>query len=157
MHVTCNQSWIKLNSNMPSFSAYILSSIMSIFATTKKGGGVILTFIILHIMNQVYSACVIQCTIQIFHHYYKSEIYKCNLDLNDILVIKHTLYICFICPLPLRMIILFYGEYIVHLRCQWKRRLIHTKIVCIYMFHASISIWHCIFSVSFGSVFRSAF
>ena len=38
----------------------------------KRGGGP--TFMILYIMNQVYSACVIQCTIQIFHHYYKSEI-----------------------------------------------------------------------------------
>ena len=27
------------------------------------------------------------------------------------------------------MIILFYGEYIVHLYCQWERRVIHTKIV----------------------------
>ena len=31
-------------------------------------------FMILNIMDQVNSACVIQCTIQIFHHYYKSEI-----------------------------------------------------------------------------------
>ena len=29
------------------------------------------------------------------------------------------------------MIILFYGEYIVHLHCQWKRREIHTKTVYI--------------------------
>ena len=41
MYVTCYQCWIKLNSKLRSFSAYILSSIMSIFATTtkKKGGG----------------------------------------------------------------------------------------------------------------------
>ena len=29
------------------------------------------------------------------------------------------------------MIILFYGEYIVNLHCQWERRVIHTKIVYI--------------------------
>ena len=29
---------------------------------------------ILHIMNQVYRACVIQRTIQIIHHYYEYEI-----------------------------------------------------------------------------------
>ena len=72
-HVTCNQSEIgsNWNSNFPSFSVYISSSIMSIFATTtkKKGGGMIL-----YVMNQVYNACVIQCTIQNFHHYYKLEI-----------------------------------------------------------------------------------
>ena len=42
-HVTCNQSEIgsNWNSNFPSFSVYISSNIMSIFAkTTKKGGGV---------------------------------------------------------------------------------------------------------------------
>ena len=63
------------NSNMPSFSAYISSSIVSIFAaTTTTKGGRVPTFIILYMMNQIYSASVIQCTIQIFHHYYKSEI-----------------------------------------------------------------------------------
>ena len=31
----------------------------------KRGGGMIL-----NVMNQVYNACVIQCTIQNFHHYY---------------------------------------------------------------------------------------
>ena len=63
------------DSNLPSFSAYILSSIMSSLQQQKKkrgDGGP--TFMILYIMNQVYSACVIQCTIQIFHHYYKFEI-----------------------------------------------------------------------------------
>ena len=78
-------------------------------------------------MNQVYSACVVQYTIQVFHHYYKSEI----LRYDNILDIKRTLYICFIFPLPLTMIIRFYGEYIVHLHCQWKRRVIHTKTVYI--------------------------
>ena len=57
------------NFNVQSFSGYIFSSIMSIFL-----GGGDPTFIISYIMNQVYSACVIQCTIQIFYQYYKSEI-----------------------------------------------------------------------------------
>ena len=71
---------------------------------------------ILYIMNQVYSA-----TITIIY-----------LPYDNILVIKHALYICFIFSLPLRMIILvFYGEYIVHLHCQWERRVIYTKIVYI--------------------------
>ena len=74
-HVTCNQSWIKLKFYFASFIAYILSSIMSFFATTKKkGGGSDAYDITVHIMNQVCNTCVIQCTIQIFHHYYKSEI-----------------------------------------------------------------------------------
>ena len=57
-----------------------------------------------------------------------------NLEFRNanILVTKHTLYICFIFPSPLRVMILFYGEYIVHLQCQWEKRVIHTKIVYIY-------------------------
>ena len=80
-------------------------------------------------MNQVYSACVIQCTIQVFHHYYKSEIL--NLEMTTFQISERTLSICIIFPLPLTMIIRFYGEYIVHLHCQWKRRVIHTKTVYI--------------------------
>ena len=103
-------------------------------------------------MNQVNSACVIQ--LQIFQHYYKSE----NLELrNDkILVIKHTLYIRFISPLPLRMKILFYGEYIVHLHCQWERRVIHTKLVYIcltqvYIYGIAYFLFHSVFhSVPFS-------
>ena len=88
---------------------------------------------------------MIQCTIQIFHHYFKSR--------NDnILVIKHTLYICFIYLLPLRMIILFYGEYIVHLHCQRTGRVIHTKIVYICFTQAYV---YCIAYFPFHSVFHS--
>ena len=107
-----------------------------------EGGGP--TFMILHIMNQVYSACVIQCTIQIFHHYNKSE--------NDnILDIKHTLYICFIIfPLTLWMIILSYVLFYLH--CQWERRVIHTKIV--YICFTQV----CVYGIAyfpFHSVFHS--
>ena len=77
-------------------------------------------------MYQVYRECVIQCAIQVFHHFL-----NLNLENGNILVIKHTLYICFIFPLPLKMIILFYGECIVHLHCQWERRVIHSKKVYI--------------------------
>ena len=131
---------------------------MSSLQQQKKGGGGGPTFMILYIMNQVYSVCVIQCTIQNFHQF---RIRNFEFRNDNILIIKHTLNICFIFHLLLRMIILFYGEYIVHLYCQWERRVIHTKIVYTCVFYASISIWHCIFSVSFlfsvRSVFRSAF
>ena len=102
-----------------------------------------------YIMNQNNGECVIRCTIQIFHHYIKFRNY-------NILVIKHTLYICNIFPLPLRMIILFYGEYRVHLHCQWERRVIHTKIVFIcftqvYVYGIAYFLFHSVFhSVPFS-------
>ena len=122
-----------------------------------KGRGEVPTLMILYLMNQVNSACVIQCTIQNFQHFYKSE----NLEFkNDkMLVIKHTLYICFIFPLPLRMIIILWWIYSTSTLPVGKTGDSYKDSV--YKFYASIRIWHCIFSVSFRfpfrSVFRSAF
>ena len=80
---------------------------------------------------------------------------KLELRNDNILVIKHTLYICFIFPLPLIMIKLFYGEYIlVNLHCQWERRVIHTKIVYIYFTQVHVYGIAYPFSIPFRFPFR---
>ena len=141
------------NSNLQSFSAwlYFVQYYVHLCNNKKDGGGFQRLWYYTVIMNQVYSACVVQYTIQVFHHYYKSEI----LRYDNILDIKRTLYICFIFPLPLTMIIRFYGEYIVHLHCQWKRREIHTKTV--YICFTEMYVFSVSFRFPFRSVFRSAF
>ena len=150
-HVTCNHSWVKLKFYFAKFQCLYFVQYYVHLCNNKKRGRGCPTFMILYIMDQVYSACVIQCTIHIFHHYYKSEIQ--NLEMTTFqLSNTHSIFV------SLRMIILFYGEYIVHLHCQWERRVIHTKIVytcftrvCIYgiayfPFH---SVFHSVpFSVS---------
>ena len=140
------------NSNLPSCSTYISSSIMSIYATTnKKGGGGGPTFMILYIMNQVYSACVIQCTIQIFHHFYKSEIL--NLKWQHFSYQTHTLYLSHLDND--NTILCMVNIYSTSTLSVGK-----TGYSCkdsVYLFYASIRIWHCIFSVSFRFQFRSVF
>ena len=59
--------------------------------------------------DSVLSKCVFQLctlTVQILNRYNKSRI-------DNILVIKHILFICFYFPLHLRILILLYGQYIV--------------------------------------------
>ena len=125
---------------------------MSIFATrtTKKKGGGVPTVMILYIKNQVYSACVIQCTKGIFHHYYKSE------KMKHFSYQTHTLYFFHI-YFTLRMIILIYGEYIVHLhfhivigKDRWfiQRNYIYVYDIAYFPFH---SVFHSFpFSVAFS-------
>ena len=121
----------------------------SIFATTTKRGGGVPAFMILYTMNQVYSACVIQWTIQIFYHYHK-------FGNDNILVIKHTFYICFIFLLPLRMIYtILCWIYSASTLSVGKTGDSYKESE--YMFNSSMRILHCIFSVSFRFSFRSVF
>ena len=58
-------------------------------------------------------------------------------------------------PLPLRMLILFFDEYMVHVHCQYER--VDSYNDSISTFYANICISHCIFIVSFFFPFCSVF
>ena len=79
-------------------SAFIMSNNNSILVKTCVGVGVAVpTFMILHIMNQAFSVCMIPCMIHIYHNNHKSD------NLN---------------PLALRLITrLLYGEYVYTSTC----------------------------------------
>ena len=101
---------------------------------------------------------MIQCTITISH-------YIINLKFrNDkILAIKHTFYICFIFPLPFRMLILFFVNAVYGISTLSVRKRGDSNKDSVYMFYERLCtcISHCIFSISFCfpfcSVIRSAF
>ena len=80
---------------------------------------------------------------------------------NDkILAIKHTFYICFIFPLPFRMLILFFvnAVYGISTLSVRKRGDSYKDIVSMFNADACICISHCIVSVSLFSIpFRFPF
>lgn len=72
-------------------------------------------------------------------------------DLKEIRL-QHALYICLRFPLPLRMIIIFNGQYIVHLHRQCER-----GVICIYLTRNITYIYNIayfLFSVPFCFLFR---
>ena len=104
-------------------------------------------------MCKVISTFVIQCNEQIFHY-------------NDnSLAIKHIPYTCFylLFLLDLRMILLLYGEDIVHLHSyifSWKAKgviciQIHVVYIYIYMHYARINMCIMLHIFPFDSVFLS--
>ena len=64
----------------------------------------------------------------------QSWIYNSEMTTWHFFVIKQPLYICLLFRLPLRIILLIYGKYIVHLPRQWERVVICTKNMCIHVY-----------------------
>ena len=111
------------------------------------------TFLILYIINQVYSACVIQCTIKIFHNII-------NLKFRNDNILAQTFFSIFVLHFFffLRMFIQFLGEYIIHLNCQCERGVIHTKIMYL-CFSQTYNMYIALqfFRFLFRSIYPSAF
>ena len=91
----------------------------------------------------------------IFHYNHKSISQKWQLE---IFVIKHPLYICLLFHLPLKIILLLYGEYIVHLHRQCERGVIGTEKMCIYVIRKNMYITlHIFLFIPFSVPFRFPF
>ena len=116
---------------------------MSIFAI--RGGGILMPMIL------SYSELLIRISITIIKLLFRND----NLT---VFVIKHLLYICLLFRLPLRLMRLLYGKYIVHLHRKCETVVICTKKMCIYVIRKNMYITLYIFLfIPFSVPFRFPF